>query len=118
MENNGFIGRPAVLDRLLRARDAGKLGQPFLLIGPEGSGKENTALEFARLLNCADPDHCVRHFTGFNNVERLDVEKLADEVAGHPRRCPAILGQVLERDHGDAFHVGEVVVRMGKCRRR
>lgn len=59
MDNNGFIGRPAVLDRLLRARDAGKLGQPFLLIGPEGSGKENTALEFARLLNCAEPDRCV-----------------------------------------------------------
>ena len=53
-----FIGRPGVLDRLRRARDAGKLGQPFLLVGPEGSGKENTALEFARELNCAAPDTC------------------------------------------------------------
>jgi hypothetical protein len=39
-------------------RRAGKLGQPFILVGPEGAGKENTALEFARLLNCAAPDSC------------------------------------------------------------
>jgi DNA polymerase III delta prime subunit len=53
-----FLGRPAVLAKLQKVRDAGKLGQPFLLVGPEGSGKENTALEFARLLNCAAPDTC------------------------------------------------------------
>jgi len=53
-----FLGRTAVLDKLLKARAAGKLGQPFLLVGPEGSGKENTALEFARLLNCSAPDSC------------------------------------------------------------
>jgi DNA polymerase III delta prime subunit len=53
-----FIGRPEVLERLRRARDAGKLGQPFLLVGPEGAGKENTALEFARELNCAAPGSC------------------------------------------------------------
>lgn len=53
-----FLGRPAVLDKLQKVRLAGKLGQPFLLIGPEGSGKENTALEFARLLNCSAPDTC------------------------------------------------------------
>jgi len=53
-----FLGRPAVLERLQKAREAGKLGQPFLLVGPEGSGKENTALEFARLLNCSSPETC------------------------------------------------------------
>jgi DNA polymerase III delta prime subunit len=53
-----FPGRQAVLDKLLQIRQSDKLGQPFLLVGPEGSGKENTALEFARLLNCAAPDTC------------------------------------------------------------
>jgi DNA polymerase III delta prime subunit len=53
-----FLGRQAILDRLMKIRQAGKLGQPLLLVGPEGSGKENTALEFARLLNCAAPGSC------------------------------------------------------------
>jgi len=53
-----FRGREAILDRLRQFARAGKLGQPFLLVGPEGVGKENTALEFARLLNCAAPDTC------------------------------------------------------------
>ena len=58
MGRSQFLGRPAVLDKLQRVRQAGKLGQPFLLVGPEGSGKENTALEFARLLNCSSPATC------------------------------------------------------------
>ena len=58
MGRTSFLGRQAVLDRLQKIRQAGKLGQPFLLVGPEGSGKENTALEFARLLNCSAPDTC------------------------------------------------------------
>jgi DNA polymerase III delta prime subunit len=53
-----FRGRPALVEKLLRIAAAGKLGQPFLLVGPEGSGKENTALEFARRLNCAAPETC------------------------------------------------------------
>jgi len=47
-----------MVERLKGIARAGKLGQPFLLVGPEGCGKENTALEFARLLNCADPSGC------------------------------------------------------------
>ncbi|MEN8006674.1 MAG: DNA polymerase III subunit [Candidatus Krumholzibacteriota bacterium] len=58
MGRSHFLGRTAVLDKLQKVRAAGKLGQPFLFIGPEGSGKENTALEFARLLNCSSPDSC------------------------------------------------------------
>jgi len=53
-----FLGRPKMVERLQRIAQAGKLAQPFLLVGPEGAGKENTALEFARLLNCAAPDSC------------------------------------------------------------
>lgn len=58
MGRSAFLGRQAVIDKLQKIRQAGKLGQPFLLVGPEGSGKENTALEFARLLNCAAPETC------------------------------------------------------------
>ncbi|MCP4574498.1 MAG: hypothetical protein GY838_19275 [bacterium] len=53
-----FPGRDHVLDRLDRIRRVGKLGQPFLFVGDEGTGKETTALEFARRLNCAAPDTC------------------------------------------------------------
>ena len=58
MGNTAFIGHQAILDQLWHIRSNGKLGQPFLLMGPEGSGKENTALEFARLINCAAPETC------------------------------------------------------------
>jgi DNA polymerase-3 subunit delta' len=53
-----FIARDAMLARLLRLRDRDHLAQPLLLVGPEGSGKEGTALEFARLLNCRGPQAC------------------------------------------------------------
>ncbi|MBM4129663.1 hypothetical protein FJ250_01360 [bacterium] len=53
-----FIARDAMLARLVRLRDRDRLAQPLLLVGPEGSGKEGTALEFARLLNCRGPQAC------------------------------------------------------------
>lgn len=37
----------------------GALGQSYLFGGPEGSGKEATALEIARLINCRTPEACV-----------------------------------------------------------
>ena len=58
MTANVFHGREAVLVRLERLREAGKLGQPLLFTGAEGTGREATALEFARRLNCADPAGC------------------------------------------------------------
>jgi DNA polymerase III delta prime subunit len=58
VDGKSFLGRTAILEKLNVIKEAGKLGQPFLLVGPEGSGKENTALEFARQLNCANPAGC------------------------------------------------------------
>ncbi len=58
MGRTSFLGRTVVLEQLQAISAADKLGQPFLLVGPQGCGKENTALEFSRLLNCAGPDHC------------------------------------------------------------
>ena len=58
MGRQAFLGRDLMVQKLQGIAAAGKLGQPFLLVGPEGSGKENTALEFARLLNCAGPGEC------------------------------------------------------------
>jgi len=53
-----FLGREAWADRIGRqvANDRG--GQPFLFAGPEGTGKEATALEIARRVNCVDPADC------------------------------------------------------------
>ncbi len=50
--------RPAVLERLEQIHRSGRLGQPVLLTGPDGSGKEATALEFARRLACVSPGAC------------------------------------------------------------
>ncbi len=58
MPASAFVARTEILARLLRLRDRDRLAQPLLLVGPEGSGKEGTALEFARLLNCAGPAAC------------------------------------------------------------
>ena len=58
MGRSSFLSRQAILDQLQAIKAADKLGQPFLLIGPQGSGKENTALEFSRLLNCAGGASC------------------------------------------------------------
>ncbi|MBK7769163.1 MAG: hypothetical protein IPI48_01150 [bacterium] len=58
MPTTPFVARPEILARLLKLRDRDRLAQPLLLVGPEGSGKEGTALEFARLLNCRGPEAC------------------------------------------------------------
>lgn len=56
----GFAGRTEIVARCLEQARAGALGQSLLFVGPEGSGKELTALEIARLINCATPDACAR----------------------------------------------------------
>jgi len=53
-----FLGRPAIAERLVRLLAAGHAGQPQLFVGPDGCGKELTALEIARRINCAAPDRC------------------------------------------------------------
>ena len=53
-----FPAREPVLARLTRLLESGHLGQPLLFKGPAGTGREATALEFARRLNCAAPDTC------------------------------------------------------------
>lgn len=58
MSSHFFPCRPPYLQMLLRLDEQGRLAQPLLLVGPEGAGKEATALEFARLLNCAARATC------------------------------------------------------------
>lgn len=53
-----FAGRAPAVGRFLDLERSGTLGQSYLFVGPDGSGKELTALEIARLINCADPDAC------------------------------------------------------------
>ncbi len=58
MQPYSFFGRRSVVSRFERLRADDRLGQAFLFVGPEGSGKETTALEIARRFNCVDPDRC------------------------------------------------------------
>ena len=58
MQPQRFMGRSDVLARLTGRLRADQIGQPLLFVGPEGAGKETTALELARLANCVDPENC------------------------------------------------------------
>lgn len=51
-------GRTQIVDRMLALHHKGRLGQSWLFTGPDGSGKEITALEIARRINCATPQIC------------------------------------------------------------
>ncbi len=53
-----FAGRTEIVQRFLDLRRDDALGQSYLFAGPEGSGKELTALEIARLVNCRQPEIC------------------------------------------------------------
>lgn len=44
--------QPTVWERLVRAHRQNRVGSAYLFAGPEGSGKEWAALQFAALLNC------------------------------------------------------------------
>jgi len=128
--SRGFIARPAILAQLERMAADGKLGQPLLLTGPAGAGKENTALEFARRLNCVAPESCTtarpcescakalafQHpdirwigpapaAAGDDDVRALFEAKLADPFHVNPW---AASGQILI---GDPEHPGPLSVR-------
>jgi len=51
-------GRPEIIERLTALARDGALGQAHLFVGPDGSGKEITALDLARRLQCPTPDAC------------------------------------------------------------
>lgn len=53
-----YAGRTVVVERIVRLVEAGQVGQPFLFAGPSGAGKEATALEIARRVNCVAADRC------------------------------------------------------------
>ena len=99
-------GRREIVKRVLDLDRRGALGQSWLFVGPEGSGKEATALEIARLLECADPDAC---------AETPACESCRKVVAHqHPDVrwiCPAPsaindaeIGELLARKREDPFH--------------
>jgi DNA polymerase-3 subunit delta' len=58
LPNTGFPGRRSVLTRFLGILNSGALGPAYLFVGPEGSGKEATALEIARVVNCPRSETC------------------------------------------------------------
>ena len=58
LRTHRFLGRRDIADRITKVLERDQLGQPYLLVGPEGSGKEATALEIARRVNCSQPETC------------------------------------------------------------
>lgn len=86
-----FPCRENVVERLEALHAAGKLGQPLLFAGPEGVGKEATALELARRLNCAAPATC-----------------------GEGRRCESCV-KVLSFQHPDIRWIGPAPASVGEA---
>jgi len=56
MSWNTILGQEKQKEVLRRAIRLGRLPNAYLFIGPEGVGKEATALEVAKVLNCDSPD--------------------------------------------------------------
>ncbi|KZK74076.1 MAG: DNA polymerase III subunit delta' [Pelodictyon luteolum] len=56
MSWNRVIGQKQQVRVLSNALEKGRLAHAYLFSGPEGSGKEMTALEVAAALNCRSPD--------------------------------------------------------------
>ncbi|NTV45724.1 MAG: DNA polymerase III subunit delta', partial [Chlorobiales bacterium] len=50
-----IVGQEKQISILKRAIQTGHLPNAFLFIGPEGVGKEATAIEVAKVLNCDSP---------------------------------------------------------------
>ena len=52
MSLSRIVGQDKAIDLLTSAFDSGRLSHAYLFHGPDGVGKETTAIEFARALNC------------------------------------------------------------------
>ncbi|MFH1715017.1 MAG: DNA polymerase III subunit delta' [Elusimicrobiota bacterium] len=53
MSFNDIIGQDRVCEFLKQAYFSNRLAHAYLFVGPEGSGKKECALEFAKFVNCA-----------------------------------------------------------------
>jgi DNA polymerase-3 subunit delta' len=105
-----FLGRPAIADRLTQLLTSDRAGQPLLLLGPEGSGKEATALEVARRINCVAPgtcrpDHPCESCQKAASFQHPDIRWLGPAPAGleDPRRAGEVR-DVLEAKMANPFH--------------
>jgi DNA polymerase III subunit delta' len=54
---NSVIGQKRVKNILRRSFISGKISHAYLFHGPEGTGKDAAAIEFAKVLNCEQPGH-------------------------------------------------------------
>jgi len=101
-----YPGRSEIVSRFLELERSGALGHSYLFAGPEGSGKEATALEIARRINCRTPEAC---------ADTPACESCRKAVSfQHPDIrwiCPAPasitegdVGRLLSRKQEDPFH--------------
>ena len=53
-----YAGRARIVGRFRSMLESGALGQSYLFTGPEGSGKDLTALDVARMIQCPGDEPC------------------------------------------------------------
>src|ERR1051325_919318 len=73
---NNVAGQEKVKEKLKAIRKSGKIGHAYIFHGIEGTGKDASAIEFAKLLNCQNPvndepcDKCIN----CKNISKLRSE--------------------------------------------
>jgi len=130
LARNRFDGREPIIDRFRNMLAAGSLGQSYLFSGPEGSGKELTALEVARIVNCpgsepcSGPDFCESCHKALTfqhpdirwigpapaTIKEADVIALMESKQEDPLYQPAFASSS-EITIGDPEHPGALTVR-------
>jgi DNA polymerase III delta' subunit len=74
-----------VIERFSRLRKSGRMAHAYLLVGPKNSGKTQTALSIAQLVNC---------------------ENLSPEGAGFPCEQCASCRKIISSNHPDVYTIG------------
>lgn len=64
MHFESILGHRDVMERLGRLTFSGRMGQAYLFLGPRGVGRKLTAIGWAQVLNCTNPQHTFPYACG------------------------------------------------------